>query len=87
MMLLLLQIFDMSKFESSVATELRNTVIDKRRLLHLCMITFSFVRNVFDDLDTPCWVCLINYAAMATLGTNESESNSPMLCQTVPMMV
>ncbi|KAK2179916.1 hypothetical protein NP493_466g01011 [Ridgeia piscesae] len=65
------KIFDMSKFKSSIATELRNTVIDKRRLMHLCMITFSFVRNVFDDLDTPCWVCLINYAAMATLGTDE----------------
>lgn len=62
------QIFDISEFRNQIALELKKPVLDGRRLQRLCISSFSFCRNTFDDLDTPCWICVINFCALKTLG-------------------
>ena len=68
-----LQIFDMKEFKNHIAEELRKPTIESARLHRLCLVSFSFIRNTFDDMDTPCWVTVINFTALNTLGKDQSE--------------
>ena len=58
----------MNEFKSHIALELKKPVIDSKRLHRLCVTSFSFCRNTFDDLETPCWICVINFCAIRILG-------------------
>lgn len=67
------QIFCMNEYKSHIALELQKPVIDQRKLQALSMISFAFVRNTFDDLDTPCWVTIVNFTALDVLGNDRSK--------------
>jgi hypothetical protein len=32
------------------------------------MVSISFVKNTFDDFQTPCWLTIINFCALDLLG-------------------
>ncbi len=68
----------MKEYMSQVALELKkNTSIDDKRLHRLSVTSFAFCRNTFDDLDTPCWITVINFCALKKLG---DEGGKVMSC-------
>lgn len=66
-MLLLLQLFDMKKFQSNVNRELRRAYPDRRRLETQCLSAVAFVKSENDILECPVWVLIVNVVAMDML--------------------
>ncbi|XP_013418100.1 myosin-IIIb isoform X2 [Lingula anatina] len=62
-----IKVFDMGEFKSLIALELRNRHPNLERLRTNCIVALSFVRNTLDDMDTPCWIIIINYVALNAL--------------------
>ena len=58
----------MNEYKSHIALELQAASINQERLQQLSMSSFAFVRNTFEDLDTPAWVLIINFCALDILG-------------------
>ena len=64
-----LKIFSMDKYKKYIEAELLSRrAVDHSRLLQLSMISLCFDANTFDDLDTPCWISIINFCALDLLG-------------------
>lgn len=62
-----LQLFDMKKFQANVSRELRRAYPDRRRLECQCLSAITFVKNENELLDCPIWVLIINVVAMDML--------------------
>ena len=67
------QIFCMQEYKSHIALELQKPSIDHRKLQTLSMVSFAFSRNTFTDLDTPCWVSVLNLSALDVLGNEKGQ--------------
>ena len=65
----------MNEYKSQIALELQQQTINQRRLQMLSIVSFAFNRNTFDDLDTPCWVSVMNFNALDMLGNERGISN------------
>lgn len=64
---LVVQLFDMKKFQSNVSRELRRAYPDRRRLETQCLSLVAFVKAENDILDCPIWVLIVNVVAMDML--------------------
>ncbi|KAL4217849.1 hypothetical protein ACF0H5_022588 [Mactra antiquata] len=61
------KIFDIEEFKSHIGIAMRGENFDKQRLRLLSISGISFIENTDDDLQTPCWLCIINIQALETL--------------------
>ena len=61
------KLFDMKKFQSCIARELRSAYPDRRKLENQCICAIAFVKDSNDLLDQCCWVLLINIVALDLL--------------------
>lgn len=61
------KLFDMKKFQSSIARELRSAYPDRRKLENQCICAIAFVKDATDVLDLCSWVLLINIVALDLL--------------------
>lgn len=61
------KLFDVKKFQSNIARELKQAYPDRRRLELQCLSAISFVRTDTDVLDCPIWVLVLNVVAMDML--------------------
>ena len=66
----------MQEYKSHIALQLQKPSIDQRKLQALSMVSFAFVRNTFGDLDTPCWVSIMNFSALDVLGNDRGKLSS-----------
>jgi hypothetical protein len=64
---ILLQLFDMKKFQANVSRELRQAYPDRRRLECQCISSIAFVKSEAELLDSPVWVMIINVVALDML--------------------
>jgi len=64
---LLPQIYDVMKFMSLVANEFQRLPVNVKRIQMLSMVNFSFVHDTAAIYDTPCWINIINLAALDLL--------------------
>ena len=62
-----LKLFDMKKFQSNVARELRSSYPDRKKLESQCICAIAFVKDTSDLLDLCSWVLLINIVALDLL--------------------
>ncbi|XP_041361884.1 uncharacterized protein LOC121377852 [Gigantopelta aegis] len=72
------KIFDAREFKSHMGLHMKGK--KKGRLEFLSLIGLSFIQDKLDDLDTPCWVCLVNILALTALESND-------VLQEVEMMI
>lgn len=63
----ILQIFDMKEFKSHMAIEMSKRKPHMEILQPRSIVALSFVKNTIDDMDTPCWIILINFLALNAL--------------------
>lgn len=70
----------MKEYKLRISNELRKPSIDAGHLHRLAMVSFSFIRNTFDDLETPCWVTVINFSALNQLGQEQSKISFTRSC-------
>ncbi|KAG9510691.1 hypothetical protein GZH46_00758, partial [Fragariocoptes setiger] len=68
-------LFDMKKFQSSIARELKRPYPDKIKLQHQCISIIGLVRDSNDILNLPCWIMVINIVAMEMLKSRMSLSS------------
>jgi len=61
------KLFDMKKFQASVARELRSVYPDRKKLESQCICAIAFVRDSDDLLNFCSWVLLINVVALDLL--------------------
>jgi hypothetical protein len=64
-----LKLFDMKKFQSNVAKELRSSYPDRKKLESQCISIISFGNDSSDILSLPCFVMIINIVAIDMLKT------------------
>jgi hypothetical protein len=62
-----LKLFDMKKFQSNVARELRSSYPDRKKLESQCICAIAFVKDTPEVLDLCSWVLLINIVALDLL--------------------
>ena len=63
----------MKVFKSHLSNDFRKSILDPLRVQRLCITSFAFVRNTFEDLETPCWLAIVNFVAMKQLGQDTCE--------------
>lgn len=68
------QIFDMSSYKKILASAIKDGQINARELQRACVVAFAFARNTFDDLETPCWISVVNLVALDMLGDDRGMS-------------
>lgn len=61
------KLFDMKKFQYNIEKELRNSYPDRKKLEMQCVSVFSFVKDMPDILDMPCYVLIVNIVAIDIL--------------------
>ncbi|KAI1289187.1 hypothetical protein HDE_08230 [Halotydeus destructor] len=61
------KLFDMKKFQASIARELRSPYPDRRKLEEQCICAIAFVKDSPNVLDLCSWVLLINIVALELL--------------------
>ncbi|CAH1772774.1 unnamed protein product [Owenia fusiformis] len=61
------KVFDMKEFKSHMALEMSTNQPRSHRLQRQAIVAISFVRNTIEDLQTPCWICIVNFAALDAL--------------------
>ena len=62
----------MNIFKRHVAEQFNNSSdIDESKLQLMSMVSFCFERNTFQDLETPCWITMINFSALDVLGNEK----------------
>ncbi|KAK7088939.1 uncharacterized protein [Littorina saxatilis] len=66
-----IKIFDIKEFRSKVALDIKQGRFSKSRMQRACVLGLSFGRDVPDDLETPCWMCVVNVKALAALDSDE----------------
>lgn len=77
---ILLQLFDMKKFQANVSRELRRAYPDRRRLECQCLSAIAFVKSEADLLECPIWVLIINVVAMDMLKSKLPPGKLYSLC-------
>lgn len=65
-----IKLFDMKEFRSKIALDLKQGCFSKAQMRRACVVGLAFGRDDADDSQTPCWLCIVNVKALASL---ESE--------------
>lgn len=86
------KLFDMKKFQASIARELRSAYPDRRKLENQCICAIAFVKDASDVLDLCSWVLLINIVALDLLKSRfptmtYSRVDHDMLSRSAPKFV
>jgi hypothetical protein len=63
-----LKVFDMGEYKRRVTAELQKSDFDPHLLNRLSVIKLSFWRDRVIEVETPCWICIINFVALDLLG-------------------
>jgi hypothetical protein len=71
-----LKLFDMRRFQSAVAGELRRGYPDRRRLEAQCVAAVCFVHSAGHLLDVPVWILLVNVVAIDMIRTKMPPSET-----------
>ncbi|KAK7469470.1 hypothetical protein BaRGS_00036536, partial [Batillaria attramentaria] len=66
-----IKIFDMKEFRSMIALDLKQGRFSRPRLRRACTIGLSFGRDDVRDLETACWLCVVNVKALHALDSDE----------------
>ncbi|XP_064596835.1 myosin-IIIa-like [Liolophura sinensis] len=58
-----LKIYDMKELKSHMALEMSRDFVNTDRLRRLSIVCLSFMTDEHEELQTPCWLCVVNFAA------------------------
>jgi len=66
-----MKVFDISVYKQRVAAELQRVDFDPHMLNRLSVIKLSIWKDRPVDVETPCWICIINFTALDLLGKDQ----------------
>jgi len=61
-------------FKQRIAKELLKSNWDPYFLARSCVFSFAFTKDTPRDVETPSWVCVINFAALDLLGRSSGTA-------------
>lgn len=65
------KIFDMDEFKSHIGIAMRKNQFEKEQMQLLSICSLSFIEDNVEDLETPCWLCVVNIMALEAVDSPE----------------
>ena len=74
----------MEEYKSHIGIALRSGTVERETLEVLSISCLSMIQDNKDDLQTPCWLCIINKVALDALHDPDGKftTNRRCLCTT-----